>query len=249
MNMKKISLVALLLATAGGVASAETLVPGCPKAFQGFHLGGNIGYGVGVANQKFAARSGNLAEVSKNNLGIKGVDGGIGVGYTHRFGNWALGLAFDANWANSSGKLTTAFDTDVTNANSVKGIRTLKGRLKNALQLYARTGYVIGGQVMPFIGLGWDNASWSQTLRQEQTNAAGVPHDFSQSRSKRLNGFMWKLGVDFLATKHVVLGFEYTGTIYGKKTFSGVDTAGREAIAASFRPQYNKFALTAKIVY
>ena len=102
---------------------------------------------------------------------------------------------------------------------------------------------------MPFIGLGWDNASWNQSVRQTQTDAAGVPHDFSQSRSKRLNGFMWKLGVDFLATKHVVLGFEYTGTIYGKKTFAGVDAVNGQTIAASFRPQYNKFALTAKIVY
>ena len=249
MNMKKISLVALLLATAGSASSAETLVPGCPKAFQGFHLGGNIGYGVGVANQKFFGTTGTVQSGSKNNLGIKGVDGGIGVGYTHRLGNWALGLAFDANWANSKGQLTTAFDADAAAANSVQGVRTLKGRLKNALQLYARTGYVIGGQVMPFIGLGWDNASWNQSVRQTQTDAAGVPHDFSQSRSKRLNGFMWKLGVDFLATKHVVLGFEYTGTIYGKKTFAGVDAVNGQTIAASFRPQYNKFALTAKIVY
>ncbi|MBY0462591.1 MAG: outer membrane beta-barrel protein [Alphaproteobacteria bacterium] len=248
--MKKISLVALLLATAGGaVSAAETLVPGCPKAFQGFHLGGNIGYGVGVANQKFDGTTGVVHTNSKNNLGIKGVDGGIGVGYTHRLGNWALGLAFVANWASSKGQLTTAFDSNTAAANRVKGTRTLKGRLKNALQLYARTGYVIGGQVMPFIGLGWDNASWNQSISETQTNAAGVPHTFSQSRSKRLNGFMWKLGVDFLATKHVVLGFEYTGTIYGKKTFKEVNTVGGETIAASFRPQYNKFALTAKIVY
>ncbi|MBI2706893.1 MAG: hypothetical protein HYX35_01035, partial [Proteobacteria bacterium] len=58
--MKKVSLFALVLSTAATWASAQAPVavaaPGavpvanpcpCPKAFQGFHLGGNVGYGVG----------------------------------------------------------------------------------------------------------------------------------------------------------------------------------------------------------
>ena len=238
--MKKISLVALLLATAGGVASAETLVPGCPKAFQGFHLGGNIGYGVGVGSQKLAVDDGTDTDGFKNKLGIRGVDGGIGVGYTHRFGNWALGLAFDANWASSKGKINTFLNADDGSHN--EGI-SVQARLKNSLQLYARGGYVIGGQVMPFIGLGWDNSNWHQNFVRSETGA----DDISGRKSKRFNAFLWKAGVDFLATKHVVLGIEYTGTIAGSKKFQGTgDAAGN---FASFKPQYNKFALTAKIVY
>lgn len=235
--MKKISLVALLLATAGGAASAETLVPGCPKAFQGFHLGGNIGYGVGVGSQKIALNDGTDTDGFKNKLGIRGVDGGIGVGYTHRLGNWALGLAFDANWASSKGKINTFLNAN--NGRHDEGL-SAQARLKNSLQLYARGGYVIGGQVMPFIGLGWDNSNWQQNFVRSET---GV-NDISARKSKRFNAFLWKAGVDFLATKHVVLGLEYTGTIANSKK---IGDAGQSF--SSFKPQYNKFALTAKIVY
>lgn len=239
--MKKVSLLAILATiSSGSIVSAAEMAPGCPKAFQGFHLGGNIGYGVGVGDKKHSVNSGTGGSLShKTDLGFNGVDGGIGVGYTHRFGNWGLGLVFDANWSNTDG---TAKKTDQT---SFYASETVKVRLRNSLQLYARAGYVIGGMAMPFVGLGWDNSAWKQSFTQ---NFGGVNPTFSKSKSKRFNALLWKAGVDFLATKHVVVGFEYTGTMAQRKKASGTDAAGN-TYSSSFRPQYNKFALTAKIVY
>jgi opacity protein-like surface antigen len=276
-NMKKISLLRLFLATTTAqIASAEVVVAegpvaampaggapqasGCPKAFQGFHLGANIGYGIGVGKQKFsrffpnAAGQFNTGPVRSfsNNVGVNGVDGGIGVGYTHRLCNWALGIAFDANWAGTSGKFSESLP-GTTPTNSL----SLKARLRNSLQLYGRLGYVIREVAMPFVGLGWDNSQWKQNFRE---NVGADPFAISPaayttiaSKSKRFNSFMWKAGVDFLATKHVVVGFEYTGTSAGRKSFTknyiNPQTGGVEKITASLKPQYNKFALTAKIVY
>lgn len=266
--MKKVYLLGTILAatvahgaladapgTAVGVPAPQA---GCPKAFQGFHLGGNVGYGIGSGKAKFNRSAENTAgnftteRSVRNDLGIRGFDGGVGVGYTHRFCNWALGLAFDANWASSKGKHSET----LRNENSIAH----KARLRNSLQLYARAGYVLREIAMPFVGLGWDNSQWKKTaslnvVRNAETDEDGNPNAFtrSASKSKRINAFMWKAGVDFLATKHVVVGFEYTGTAGGKKSFSKAYTNPqstlKEKISGSFKPQYNKFALTAKIVY
>ena len=117
---------------------------------------------------------------------------------------------------------------------------TAKANLKNSLDLYARAGYVLANMVMPFVGLGWDNSSWKQNVRFVDGRTL--------SKSKRHNALLWKAGVDFLATKHVVVGFEYTGTSAGKKSISS-STVNGVTNSASWKPQYNKFALTAKLVY
>lgn len=245
MNMKKVSLLAIALSTAsinGAFAQATTgaAPASCPKAFQGFHLGGNIGYGVGFANAHFfeKVRNGNQ-ERAHTNLGIRGVDGGIGVGYTQRFGLWALGIAFDANWTGSKGK--RAF-SEIRGPVRTHGHNTL--RLRNTLDLYARFGYVIGGQAMPFVKLGWQNAQWKHTQFLRTGNVPGV----RTSKSKRLNGLLWGLGVDFLATKHVVVGFEYTGSSLNSLKETRTNSAGT-FFKTSAKPQYNKFALTLKLVY
>lgn len=254
MNMKKVSLLGFILAATAAnftPASAEGEAvavaqpgPGCPKAFQGFHLGGNIGYGVGFTNHKYSSTD--APTKMKYDRAVKGVDGGIGVGYTHRFCNWALGVEFDANWTGVKGKDSSSFADNSA---------TFKGRLRNSLQLLARFGYVMRDIAMPFIGLGWDNSQWRLGYN---TSLDLSPYDINEiasnnkSKSKRLNAFLWRVGVDFLATKHVVVGFEYTGTIAGKQKFKHIQELGPvgEALAKnSAKPQYNKFALTAKIVY
>ena len=246
--MKKVSLLGLFLAaTTAQFASADVVVaegpvaaapagvapaPGCPKAFQGFHLGGNIGYGVGVGRHHF--HQDEDTDPFRTKKGFNGVDGGIGVGYTHRLCNWALGIAFDANWTNVKGTHH--------NLDEQFGFKT---RLRNTLQLYGRLGYVLRDIAMPFIGLGWDNSQWKHSTSIVDAN--GVSTTLGH-HSKRVNSFMWKLGVDFLATKHVVVGFEYTGNSGGKIGHHGDDVDSPDA-GSRVKVQYNKFALTAKIVY
>ncbi len=212
--MKKVSLVALLLATTVVTAASagETLVPGCPKAFQGFGLKGIVAYDIGTGRLKDNAGN-------KAHIGFRGFAGGVGVDYTYRFGNWATAIGFDSLWASSNGKHTEG---------NVRG--------RNFLQLYAKQGYVICGQVQPFVALGWENSAWraSGPVVDEDGN------EVTRSKSKRVNGFLWKAGVDFLLTKHLVGGIEYTGSIANAK-FRNTDIR--------FRPQNNTIALTLKVVY
>lgn len=286
--MKKVSLLGFILtATVPHLASANAGVEGpavavqaggpcCPKAFQGFGLKGILGYGVGVGKQKSfidrrASASAGGAVISRarsrTDIGYNGVDGGVGVDWTQRLCNWAVGIGFDATWAGTSGNRRADFFEAATATTAAEaGVQHSKVRLKNSLQLYGKLGYVMREIAMPFVALGWDNSQWKQntqfaTAAQAAVAAsAALPGGLSPvaatrahaHKSKRFNAFLWKAGVDFLATKHVVLGLEYTGTIAGRKkghrTFT--DRTGTiTRVGTSFKPQYNKFALTAKIVY
>ena len=250
MNMKKGYLFGLLVSMMGSAACADAPA-GCPKAFQGFYLGGNIGYGIAFVKQKLfrfdpvVAANGDALNNINNELRSRGVDGGIGVGYTHRLGNWALGLSFDANWAKVNGHSIVAERTVAPH--TLKDVNT-RAHLKQSLQLYVRGGYVICEKVMPFAGLGWDNSRWRQSA---DVFATDNPEPFTIGQNKRFNAFLWKFGVDFLATQHVVVGFEYTGTVAGRKSFDAHNpfAGSTETYKGSIKPQYNKFALTAKIVY
>lgn len=213
-------------------SSQSALSKDCQKAFQGVHLAGNIGYGSG------AGKRAKFKDGVKNRRGLvnsRGVDGGIGTGYTHRLGSWALGLGFDANWSGAKAKRLNVLRN-----------KSQTVRLRNSLQLYARTGYVFFEKIMPFIGMGWDNSSWKQTIKDAP---------LKESQTRRFNALLWKVGSDFLITRCMVVGFEYTGTIAERKKighsprFIDTDTGTSGRLSNSWRPQYNKFAMTVKIVY
>jgi len=234
--MKKVSLFALAVSTAvGSMASAQPVaapvaVPApvaapcpCPKAFQGFHLGGNVGYGIGSARVTHSAPT--LPLATSTDLGVKGFDGGLNVGYTHRFGNWGLGLEGVFTWSSTKGRNNISIGGNTFNE---------QARLKNSIQLRGNISYIICNLVAPKVILGWDNSQWERRV--------SLLGDTVRNK-KRYNGFLWGAGVDFLLAKHVIAGLEYTGVIAGKKSF------GFDEDTTSFRPQYNKFALVVKFIY
>ena len=222
----------------------------CPKAFQGFNVGANIGYGVGGTTTKvkrFGTTIINNVLVTQgsqasNRVDVRGVDGGLSIGYLHRFCNFVSGIDFTANWVGSN---TSAKSVSMTTANganiagSVTARASYKVRLENSLQLAAKLGWAID-RTLPFIKLGWDNSQW-----QISGNAVLGNNSLTRaSKDKRFNAFLWGVGVDFLMTRNFTLGLEYTGTVAGSKNIIKVNDA-----AVSLKPQYNKFALTVKYIF
>jgi opacity protein-like surface antigen len=252
--MKKVSLLAAVsfIAAQGAIANPDATAPAamCPNGFKGFFLGGNVGLGTGGGKQKLTETIAGTVPAETYSIygkpvGLRGVDGGINVGYNYVFGNkFGLGLEFVANWANSSGKVIATNLDGGANFNA-PGVMTARAKLENSLQLRANFSYVIANLVAPKVILGWDNSQWKQTFSSNmQQNTT-----FAFKKSHRYNGFLWGLGVDFLAMKHVILGVEYTGTIASGKKHTVIDPTTKNVYATSFKPQYNKIALTAKIIY
>lgn len=244
--MKKVSLLAAALAVSTSVAQAQAPVAPCapaptpcpcPKAFQGFYFGGNLGYGWGAVRINnvvtSAVRFGNgLAgnTLDKTHIAAQGFDGGLLIGGTYVFSN-KVGLGFDIyfNWTSTKGRLSsTAFTNTYQNV-----------ILKNSLQLRVPISYVIANLVAPKVIFGWDNSQWQSQLSD---GALGL----SRQYSKRYNGFLWGGGVDFLLAKHVISGFEYTGVVSQNANYT--DQQGQGS-TFSFRPVYNKIAVTLKFIY
>jgi hypothetical protein len=147
-----------------------------------------------------------------------------------------LGLDVYFNWANTSGRLSSE-ESPVGNTATYHNVY-----MKNALQVRVPISYVICNLVAPKVILGWDNALWTNQVG-EGTNA--TPNSLlSYSNNSRYNGFLWGFGVDFLLAKHVISGLEYTGTVYGNKTFG--TTTGN---TSNCRPVYNTFKATLKFIY
>lgn len=211
---------------------AQQPVPcACPKAFQGFHLGGNIGYGFGKAKQQYSLVSeGELLGSLNNNTLKKGLDGGVNAGYTRRLGNVGLGLEFVANWSGAKAQAT-----------SPSGGTVIQTRLENSLQLRTNLSYVICNLVAPKLILGWDNSEWKQNF-----NVIDLP--LFKQKTKRLNGFLWGAGIDVLCTQHFIMGVEYTGIASQKMSLTYTDGVG-DTYSTHIKPQYNKFAIVAKFIY
>lgn len=245
-----VAIIPVMWGSAVAKMEAASVCCQCPKAFEGPNLGANIGYGVGgvttTAKRNVAATIARTAvrqtaqASSRDNL--RGVDGGLSVGYLHRFGSLAAGLDFTANWvgSNVSGKATSTTSAQGRAINGkVTANASYKVRLENSLQLAAKLGWVIG-QALPFIKLGWDNSQWEvKGIASFGPNAA-----IRGSKEKRLNAFLWGAGVDFLVVRNFTFGLEYTGTVASSEKM-----IQRNGNSISIKPQYNKFALTTKYIF
>jgi opacity protein-like surface antigen len=235
--MKKISLLTAALFTSTiAAATAQMAVPvvpaapcppalcPCPKAFQGFSLGGNFGYGIGAV-RKYTVNS-DATSWDKTKVAAQGFDGGLTLGYNYVFTNkFGLGLDVYFNWASTSGSHSSGNTPTIRETFS----------LKNAIQVRVPFSYVICNLVAPKVYVGWDNARWSGSYNQD---------DISGSKSARYNGFLWGAGVDFLLAKHVISGLEYTGVISQNKTLTASN-----GTSVSVRPMYNTVKATLKFIY
>lgn len=235
--MKKISLLTAALVTSTiAAATAQMAVPvvpaapcppalcPCPKAFQGFSLGGNFGYGIAAVRHQ---QTNTDAGWEKAKIAAQGFDGGLTLGYNYVFNN-KFGLGLDAyfNWATTSGSHSSGDTPSVRETFA----------LKNAIQIRVPFSYVICNLVAPKVYVGWDNARWSGSISRGAETS---------SKSARYNGFLWGAGVDFLLAKHVISGLEYTGVISQNKTVTSSD--GETSV--SMRPMYTTVKATIKFIY
>ncbi len=195
--------------------------------------------------------------------GLSGVDGGLITGYLQRFGNWGVGADFLANWASTNGAENDTAGWYNTPTNQEGQTASVNVKMKNALQVRGVFSYVLSNLMMPKMILGWDNSQYTLVYQQATTISGGAVGSSSVTQTKRLNGFLWGAGVDFLVAKDVVFGLEYTGVMSTKMTVNSPFTGMTSAVAGgggtaqpltatssvSLQPQYNTFKGTLKYIF
>lgn len=167
--------------------------------FTGFYAGANLGYGTGKVdfNNNLAAPASTKADLS-----VSGMIGGLHGGYQYQIESFVLGAEAALSLSNTEGSVTTS------------AIKSALKR-KNSFILAGRLGYVMNSNLLPYVKLGWDNASFEQKTTGSVTAANNI------SKSKRINGFVAGLGLDALVGQNFMVGGEWSYTFYSKTTLVG----------------------------
>jgi opacity protein-like surface antigen len=160
------------------------------ETFTGPYAGVNFGYGAGHIEMKDSSAK------TKTTHGMKGVIGGLHLGYQKDFGQFVAGLEASANLSNSESK-----------NNYTDGRIVLKRR--NAYGLAARLGMTLNTW-LAYVKLGYENAKFDYRFNDTKDN-------------KRLNAFVPGFGMETKLTPNVVFGGEWTYTMYSKKSFKKID--------------------------
>jgi outer membrane immunogenic protein len=144
--------------------------------FDGFYVGGNIGYGGGNF-------SGSAAGLSESQSG-SGVVGGGQLGYNKTFGNWLLGLETDFQGSGISGG---------NNSNGIQSNLNWFGTTR------VRTGFLVAPNWLLFAsgGAAYGQAQLSAFGNQLQVNAPGVGWAAGVGTQYAFNQ-NWSVGLEYL---------------------------------------------------
>jgi len=199
------------LATSAVAAALATPALASSKNMSGAYLGTSFGYGIGEAHSKIKNTAG-LAIT--NNPSMKGMIGGVHLGFQKDFGRIVAGVEAAGNLSNTK------------TSNSLQlGALTVKNVLKrkNALNVAGRFGFKLNDWLVYAKG-GYENAKFS-----------------TNSKAKRLNGVLAGLGFETITCNHVMFGGEYTYTMYKRETFK--TTVNGVGVSTKSQPRIGDFKL------
>lgn len=214
------------------------------RDFGGFYIGGNLGYGFGNTT----ALTGGVGDDAvfqsqKNNLSVKGIKGGLHVGY-----GWMVQRLFYVG-VEAYGKLSNmegnqqaypgqAGALAVAAANS-----TWKAKHTNSFGAALRLGGVINS-MLTYVKVGIESAAW----KFEQAHSRGVfgatpeTNLVTDSKSRRLTGIPFGIGMEAKLTERLTFGGELTYTHYTGSA-NVTTNYNSQQVNARFSPNTMDFSL------
>ncbi|MGL5784931.1 MAG: outer membrane protein [Alphaproteobacteria bacterium] len=225
--MKKISyaLLGATLLTSVAMASDMTPMPALSPAcnFSGFYSGLTFGHASGHASIK--------VDPLKLDLAVKGMNGGVFLGYGKELGTSRVYLGLEAAYLMSGEKLEVKFSLpnaeaidaalnaggDEATVDGVRGAVRAVGldstelslKKKSSIEVAARMGIAMNN-AMPYVKAGVVNSQFQ--LKGSVVSAGAAPAAISEKM--RLNGFVVGAGVDLKVSRNMMMGLGYTYTTY-----------------------------------
>jgi opacity protein-like surface antigen len=220
--MKKIVTLIVTSAVAASIATSAA----ANTNMTGFYIGVNAGYGAGKDKAHISNNKGINIKKDKD---LKGAVGGLHFGYQQDFGQFVAGLEGSTSLSDTKASITSG-----TRARALKA--TFKR--KHSLGVAGRLGVKLNNW-LAYVKLGYENATFSRNLNK----TFGVVG--SGSKSKRLNAFVPGIGFETLICDHVMLGGEWTYSLYSGKNFNDKVGKGKAKahISDKHTPQIGDFKL------
>lgn len=185
-------------------------MPAPSKDFKGFYAGVVAGYGfVKIPTEE-------------KDLSVKGLNGGLNLGYMAPLGTSGVFLGLDLTLTLNGDKGTQL--REQVDAAGVRDNWNTVFRNRNTMEFTARAGYAFK-KFMPFVKVGVGSSSTVAKTTHVQVTPGAPPvmvTDFSK-RSMRHTGLLLGTGVAFKVSSHILATLDYGCTFYPKKQSRGID--------------------------
>lgn len=241
--MRKFALIAFLTT---GITTGSLIAPlGADKSdFGGFYVGANFGGGFGSTNSTLSTFDLQLVNplISKReqDLAVKGVRGGIHLGYDYMVTEMMLiGLEAFGDFSSHTGSVKHVFP----NGDDF----SLTLRRRDAFGAALRLGLKLTESTAPYLKIGVESAKWDMQFSTPDNGVGAYDIASNVSSKKRHTGLVLGLGLETRVAKNWRFGVEWNFTKYNKpndlslrgNVFGGVEplatVKARDLITNDFR--------------
>lgn len=207
--MKKISyaLMGATLLTSVAMASDVTPMPALSPVcnFSGFYSGLTFGHASGHSRLK--------ANPVELDFALKGMNGGVFLGYGKELSTSRVYLGLEAAYLMSGEKLETKFNLPATATDRVSGEVKASLKKKSSLEVAARVGIAMNN-ALPYVKVGVVNSQFQLKGSVAPSVAAAPLVPVAVSEKMRLNGLVVGAGIDLKLSRNMMMGLGYTYTTY-----------------------------------
>lgn len=199
--MKK-SLLTLLLC-----AGLSNSLGASESKFGGFYVGANFGGGFGSSNVTLRTTGAVLPFTREADLAVKGVQGGLHMGYDHMLSSYFLmGLELHGDYSRQTGSIK--HDNGPVNQFNVNL------RKREAFGAALRVGLMMSQSSVIYLKVGAESAKWEKSFNSQDNIAYDLRS--RDSTKKRQSGLVLGLGVETMLGKNWRLGLEWNYTKYSQ---------------------------------
>jgi outer membrane immunogenic protein len=199
---------AVMLPALGAGEARAAPPPSAAPSWEGFYVGGDVGYGFGVDGLDVNTFNftGSATTINTDFLGGQGFIGGVLGGYNHMLTpRWLVGIEGDASWSNIS-------HTDTLN-DGVGDVISQQIAQQQVYSLRARVGYLLAPETLLY---GTAGGAWSHFTYSLNYPTGG----YSESDTQWLGGVQVGAGVETIFARGWSARLEYLQTFYNAGTFN-----------------------------
>jgi outer membrane immunogenic protein len=214
--LQRVVLAAVLAAPgaqAAEILKAPTTARVQVQDWEGFYVGGHIGYGWSTVDYLFPVDTyyNLIADIGKPfSVAPDGVLGGFHVGYNWQYGNWVIGIEGSYDFSNIKNRRVGVFAIFPEDVYST--------RLRSVYSVTGRVGWAVNQWLFYGKG-GWAGSKFDLYIVSGNPGP-GIVVDLNGN----LQGWTAGAGIEYMIQPNIILGLEYDHFDFNGKTLTGFES-------------------------